>query len=66
MFDGISGLESSHLMEHSQLSGIHPFMSAESINLDDIAVCFTVLYMLFNSYNYQPVASTFCTLEENL
>ncbi|CAG4965015.1 unnamed protein product [Colias eurytheme] len=26
------------LMEHSQLSGIHPFLSAESINLDDIIV----------------------------
>ncbi|KAL0851225.1 hypothetical protein ABMA28_007069 [Loxostege sticticalis] len=36
MFDGVSGLESSHLMEHSQMSGIHPFMSAESINLDDV------------------------------
>ncbi|XP_063821161.1 serine/threonine-protein kinase greatwall isoform X2 [Ostrinia nubilalis] len=36
MFDGVSGLENSQLMEHSQLSGIHPFMSAESINLDDV------------------------------
>ncbi|XP_038207643.1 serine/threonine-protein kinase greatwall isoform X1 [Zerene cesonia] len=26
------------LMEHSQLSGIHPFLSAESINLDDIVL----------------------------
>ncbi|CAG9581342.1 unnamed protein product [Danaus chrysippus] len=31
-----SALEHSPLLDHSQLSGIHPFMSAESINLDDI------------------------------
>lgn len=44
MFDGVSGLESSHLMEHSQMSGIHPFMSAESINLDDVVVCFNYIH----------------------
>ncbi|CAG9796654.1 unnamed protein product [Diatraea saccharalis] len=37
VLDSISGLENSHVMDHSQLSGIHPFMSAESINLDDAA-----------------------------
>ncbi|XP_068626577.1 serine/threonine-protein kinase greatwall isoform X2 [Battus philenor] len=35
--DGASGLESLPLVDHSQLSGIHPFLSAESINLDDIS-----------------------------
>ncbi|XP_048489356.1 serine/threonine-protein kinase greatwall [Plutella xylostella] len=30
-----SGLDHSELLEHSQISGIHPFMSAESINLDE-------------------------------
>ncbi|XP_047527130.1 serine/threonine-protein kinase greatwall isoform X1 [Vanessa atalanta] len=37
VFQGIDTLENSPLLDHSQLSGIHPFMSAESINLDDIA-----------------------------
>ncbi|XP_072944126.1 serine/threonine-protein kinase greatwall isoform X2 [Epargyreus clarus] len=35
-FDNAGGLDSSPLQEKSQLSGIHPFLSAESINLDDI------------------------------
>ncbi|CAG4978992.1 unnamed protein product [Parnassius apollo] len=37
MFEGLSGLENSPLVDHSQLSGIHPFISAESISLDEIA-----------------------------
>ncbi|CAH0405421.1 unnamed protein product [Chilo suppressalis] len=36
IFDGVTSLENSQIMEHSQLSGIHPFMSAESINLGDV------------------------------
>lgn len=34
-FEGASTLEDSAILEHSQLSGIHPFMSAESITLAD-------------------------------
>ncbi|CAH2102602.1 unnamed protein product [Euphydryas editha] len=34
-FRGINTLENSPLLDHSQLSGIHPFMSAESIHLGD-------------------------------
>ncbi|XP_053610450.1 serine/threonine-protein kinase greatwall isoform X2 [Plodia interpunctella] len=34
--DGVNELGNSHLMDHSQLSGIHPFMSADSITLDDV------------------------------
>ncbi|CAK1601958.1 unnamed protein product [Parnassius mnemosyne] len=37
MFEGLSGLENSASVDHSQLSGIHPFISAESISLDEIA-----------------------------
>ncbi|KOB66542.1 Uncharacterized protein OBRU01_20955 [Operophtera brumata] len=36
LFEGVGGLENSPMMDHSQLSGIHPFMSAESITLDSI------------------------------
>ncbi|XP_050666259.1 serine/threonine-protein kinase greatwall isoform X6 [Leptidea sinapis] len=36
LFDGTSGLESSNSVEHSQLSGIHPFLSAESIHVEDV------------------------------
>ncbi|XP_050347820.1 serine/threonine-protein kinase greatwall isoform X2 [Nymphalis io] len=36
VFQGIDTLENSPILDHSQLSGIHPFMSAESINLDDM------------------------------
>ncbi|XP_013191281.2 serine/threonine-protein kinase greatwall isoform X2 [Amyelois transitella] len=34
--DGVPGLGNSHIMDHSQMSGIHPFMSADSITFDDI------------------------------
>ncbi|KAM3967872.1 serine/threonine-protein kinase greatwall [Aphomia sociella] len=37
MFGGVAGINDSNLTEHSQLSGIHPFMSAESINLDEVS-----------------------------
>lgn len=35
LFDGVSGLECSPLLNQSQMSGIHPFMSAESINFEN-------------------------------
>ncbi|KAJ0182567.1 hypothetical protein K1T71_001936 [Dendrolimus kikuchii] len=35
LFDSLSALETTPLTEHSQMSGIFPFMSAESINLDE-------------------------------
>ncbi|KAG6457714.1 hypothetical protein O3G_MSEX010447 [Manduca sexta] len=35
LFGGPHASENSPILDHSQLSGIHPFMSAESINLDD-------------------------------
>lgn len=50
MFDAVSGLETSHLLEQSQLSGIHPFMSAESINLDEVTV--SIHLPLFHYYYY--------------
>ncbi|XP_031769043.1 serine/threonine-protein kinase greatwall isoform X1 [Galleria mellonella] len=34
----VAGTDTSNVMEHSQLSGIHPFMSAESINIDDVSI----------------------------
>lgn len=37
LFDGVSGLESSPLLNQSHMSGIHPFMSAESINLETVS-----------------------------
>lgn len=37
-FRGIDTLENSPLLDHSHLSGIHPFMSAESISLGDVTV----------------------------
>lgn len=49
MYDGASGLETSHLTEQSQMSGIHPFMSAESFNFDDVAVSIQpfLLYLIY-------------------
>uniref|UniRef100_A0A2A4K417 Serine/threonine-protein kinase greatwall n=1 Tax=Heliothis virescens TaxID=7102 RepID=A0A2A4K417_HELVI len=35
LFDGVSGLECSPLLNQSHMSGIHPFMSAESINFEN-------------------------------
>ncbi|XP_075971918.1 serine/threonine-protein kinase greatwall isoform X1 [Anticarsia gemmatalis] len=35
LFDGVSALETTPILEQSQMSGIHPFMSAESINFED-------------------------------
>lgn len=37
LFGEVSDVKSA-ILDHSQLSGIHPFMSAESINLDDVIV----------------------------
>ncbi|XP_026731366.1 serine/threonine-protein kinase greatwall-like isoform X1 [Trichoplusia ni] len=34
LFDGVSALECSPLLNQSHMSGIHPFMSADSINFD--------------------------------
>ncbi|CAH2050329.1 unnamed protein product, partial [Iphiclides podalirius] len=36
MIDGVNRLHDSPMVDHSQLSGIHPFLSADSINLDEI------------------------------
>lgn len=35
LFDGVSALETTPILDQSQISGIHPFMSAESINLEE-------------------------------
>ncbi|CAB3240565.1 unnamed protein product [Arctia plantaginis] len=35
LFDGVSALETTPILEQSQMSGIHPFISAESINFED-------------------------------
>lgn len=43
LFDGEGCLQNSPLLDHSQLSGIHPFLSAESINLDDNLVSTIIL-----------------------
>lgn len=40
LFDGKCASGSSSALDQSQLSGIHPFMSAESISLDENAVRF--------------------------
>ncbi|KAJ8735520.1 hypothetical protein PYW07_007140 [Mythimna separata] len=35
LFDGVGGFECSPLLNQSEMSGIHPFMSAESINIEN-------------------------------